>query len=228
MRRTLGLLVLPLAWFAVGCVDGGVGDEGAGAGRDLMTMTAEFDEGAVASDLELGRTTAAPEAAFTAGPVPAPEAVSEITQPVQVLVVFTDGLDLASEPQVIEASLPILGAGSGTMLRPGATVVAMGDPMDLFQPTERGDSPWPEARPGEFPAVDRDGISLVVGRGGHGGRCPAPGMHYRREQTSMEISAAGLERRRFLHSARKKARVSLGLSLCGMQDRMTYDRVMIF
>ena len=101
---------------------------------------------------------------------------SESYAPVPALVSFTDGIDLASEPQVIDASLPVLGAGSGTLLRPGITVASAGNPIELFRPTRAGDSPWPEAHTGEYAIVSRDGMGLVIGRGGGGGHCPAPGL----------------------------------------------------
>jgi hypothetical protein len=175
-------MVIPMAWLAMGCADGAIGDGGED-GRDLTTMTAGVSESVVASDLELGRTPVAAEAPFAAAPVESLDAPGEAesddaerTEPAPALVSFTDGLDLASEPQIIETALPILGAGAGTMLRPGATVVAVGNPVDLFRPVRSGASPWPEARPGEFPVADRYGTTLAVGSGGGGGHCPMPGL----------------------------------------------------
>ncbi len=175
MRRIASLLVLPLAWYAMGCADGGAGDDqAAGSGRDLTTVNSDIGGDGVISDLELGRTDAPPETPIKVAAVESSE--SHAPEPAPALVAFTDGIDLASEPRMIDASLPILGAGSGTLLRPGVTVAAAGNPIDLFRPTRAGESPWPEARTGEFPTVSRDGMGLVIGRGG-GGHCPAPGLH---------------------------------------------------
>lgn len=184
MPRVTSVLVLPLAWYAMGCADGKAGgDQGADSGRDLTTVNSDIGGDGVASDLELGRTDAPPETPVTVAVEPAPETSgtagssdSKVREPAPALVSFIDGIDLASEPRMIDASLPILGAGSGTLLRPGVTVAAAGNPIDLFRPTRAGESPWPEARTGEFPTVSRDGMGLVIGRGG-GGHCPAPGLY---------------------------------------------------
>ena len=176
MRRIAIVLVLPLAWYAMGCTDGNSGDEStAEAVRDLTTATAGVIDSAFVSDLELGRAEAL---SVAAAPAPdasgaAEESVALVPVMAPALVSFTDGLEWGSEPIMIDASLPILGAGSGTMLRPGVTVAAMGNPVELFRPTQAGESQWPEARTGEFPAVNRNGIGLAVG-GGSGGHCPAP------------------------------------------------------
>jgi len=180
VRRITSVLVLPLAWYAMGCADGKAGDEqAADSGRDLTTLSSDIDGEGVVSDLELGRADALPEMPFTVAAEPAPEtngsaeSESQVREPAPASVAFTDGIDLASEPQMIDASLPVLGAGSGTMLRPGVTVAAVGNPVELIRPTQVGQSQWPEARTGEFPAVSRNGIGLAVG-GGSGGHCPAP------------------------------------------------------
>jgi len=170
------MLVLPLAWYAMGCADENPGDESTvDAGRDLTTATADVVDGAVVSDLELGRTEA-----LAVATAPAPDASGDaeesealVPDMAPALVSFTDGLEWGTEPIMIDASLPVLGAGSGTMLRPGVTVAAMGNPVELFRPTQAGESQWPEASTGEFPTVGRDGMGLVVGRGS-GGHCPAP------------------------------------------------------
>jgi hypothetical protein len=163
----------------MGCADGNPGDQlTVDAGRDLTTAIADVSDSAVVSDLELGRIkdlTVAVEPAPDAAGAGA-ESVSLAPVMAPVLVSFTDGLELASEPRMINASLPVLGAGSGTLLRPGVTVAAAGNPIDLFRPTRVGDSPWPEARTGEYAIVSRDGMGLVIGRGGGGGHCPAPGL----------------------------------------------------
>ena len=180
MRCTAGLLILPLVWAAAGCTGGSGDHTEAVSGRDLTTAAAaDVSEGAVASDLELGRAQALPETRQVPASEPAPEAsgdeasVAAAPAPAPALVSFTDGIDLASEPVMIDASLPVLGAGAGTLLRPGVTVAAVGNPVDLFKPTNTGDSPWPEAQAGEFPTVNRNGMGLVIGSGG-GGHCPAP------------------------------------------------------
>lgn len=180
MRRITSVLVLPLAWYAMGCADSKAGDgQAADSGRDLTTVNSDIGGDGVVSDLELGRTDAPPETPVTVALEPAPEmsgtagsSESEVREPVPALVWFTDGIDLASDPQMIDGSLPVLGAGSGTLLRPGVTVASAGNPIELFRPTRAGESPWPEARTGEFPTVSRDGNGLVIGRG-HGA-CPAP------------------------------------------------------
>jgi len=170
------MLVLPLAWYAMGCSDGDSGDESTvGAVRDLTTATADLADSSVVSDLELGRTEAL---TMAAAPSPdasgiAEESMALVPVMAPALVSFTDGLEWGSQPIMIDASLPVLGAGSGTMLRPGVTVAAVGNPVELFRPTQTGESQWPEARTGEFPSVSRDGIGLAVG-GGSGGHCPAP------------------------------------------------------
>ena len=184
MRRITSVLVLPLAWYAMGCADGNVGDDrAADSGRDLTTVNSDIGGDGVVSDLELGRTDAPPETPVMVAAEPAPEtsgtagsAESEVPEPVPALVSFTDGIDLASEPRMIDGSLAVLGAGLGTLLRRGVTVAAGGNPIDLFRPTREGESPWPEARTGEFATVSRDGMGLVIGRGG-GGHCPAPGLY---------------------------------------------------
>ncbi len=184
MRRIASVLVLPLAWYAMGCGDGRAGDDqAAGSGRDLTTVNADIGGDGVISDLELGRTDAPAETPVTVASKPAQatggaaeSSESHAPEPAPALVRFTDGIDLASEPQMIDASLPVLGAGSGTLLRPGITVAAAGNPIDLFRPTRVGDSPWPEARTGEYATVSRDGMGLVIGRGSGGGHCPAPGL----------------------------------------------------
>ena len=182
MRRITRVLVLPLAWYAMACADGNTGDDqAADSGRDLTTVNSDIGGDGVVSDLELGRTDAPPETPVTVAVEPAPEmsgtagsSESEVREPAPALVSFTDGLDLASEPRMIDASLPILGAGSGTLLRPGVTVAAAGNPIELFRPTRAGESRWPEASTSEFPTVSRDGMGLVIGRGRGGGHCPAP------------------------------------------------------
>ncbi len=184
MPRITSVLLLPLAWYAMGCAEGKAGDDrAADSGRDLTTVNSDIGGDGVASDLELGRTDAPPETPVTVAVEPAPEmsgtagsSESEAPAPAPALVSFTDGIDLASEPTIIDGSLPILGAGSGTLLRPGVTIAAAGNPIELFRPTRAGESPWPEARTGEFATVSRDGIGLVIGRGG-GGHCPAPGLY---------------------------------------------------
>lgn len=185
MRRIAGLLVLPLAWYAMGCADAGSGDPAPDAGaseRDLTTLDAEPNYEAVVSYLELGRTKTAVEAYAASGPsasnVRGAEVEMEVTVQAPALVSFADGLELASEPKVMPAPLPIMGAGAGTMLQPGVTVASIGEPMQLFQPVARGNSPWPEARTGEYPSVDRSGTGLIIGGygGGGGGHCPRPGM----------------------------------------------------
>ena len=175
MRRITSVLLLPLVWYAMGCADGTPGDEPVDAGRDLTTAAAEVDDAAVVSDLELGRTEAltvaaepAPDASGTAQ-----ESVALVPVMAPALVRFTDGIEWGSKPVMINASLPVLGAGSGTMLRPGVTVAAVGNPVELFRPTQTGESQWPAASAGEFPTVGRDGMGLAVGRGS-GGHCPAP------------------------------------------------------
>ena len=169
------MLVLPLAWYAMGCADGRVGDDRAGSERDLTTVNSDIGGDGVISDLELGRTDAPPETPVT--PAAAESSESHAPEPVPALVRFTDGIDLASEPRMIDGSLPVLGAGSGTLLRPGITVAAAGNPIELFRPTRVGDSPWPEAQTGEWVTVNRDGLGLVIGRGSGGGHCPAPGLY---------------------------------------------------
>ncbi len=184
MRRIASVLVLPLAWYAMGCSDGRAGDDqAAGSGRDLTTVKSDIGGDGVISDLELGRTDAPAETPVTVASKPAQatggaaeSSESHAPEPVPALVRFTDGIDLSSEPQMIHASHPVLGAGSGTLLRPGITVAAAGNPIDLFRPTRVGDSPWPEARTGEYATVSRDGMGLVIGRGRGGGHCPAPGL----------------------------------------------------
>jgi len=180
VRRIASLWVLPLAWYAIGCSDGTPGDDqAADSGRDLTTLNSDIDGDGVVSDLELGRIDAPPETPFIVAADPAPatsetaESESPVTEPAPALVAFTDGIDLASEPLILDASLPVLGAGSGTLLRPGVTVAAVGNPVELFRPTQAGESQWPEAHTGEFPTVSRTGIGLAVG-GGSGGHCPAP------------------------------------------------------
>ncbi len=185
MRRIAGLMVLPLAWYALGCGDAGSGDPADGmadSNRDLTSLNSDLDDEAVVSDLELGRTNAPVETNVTAAASPAPAtgapppAAQEAPVPAPALVSFTDGLDLASEPKIFTASLPIMGAGAGTLLQPGVTVASIGQPMRLFKPVARGNSPWPEALAGEYPSVDRSGTGLVIGRGGGGGHCPRPGL----------------------------------------------------
>ena len=183
MRRIAGLMVLPLAWYALGCGDAGSGADGmADSNRDLTSLNSDLDDEAVVSDLELGRTDAPVETNVTAAASPAPAtggpppAAQEAPVPAPALVSFTDGLDLASEPRIFTASLPIMGAGAGTMLRPGVTVASIGQPMQLFKPVNRGNSPGPEALAGEYPSVDRSGTGLLIGRGGGGGHCPRPGL----------------------------------------------------
>ena len=178
MRRITSVLVLLLAWYAMGCADGNTGDDlTADAGRDLTTATAGVSDSAVVSDLELGRietlTVAAQPAPEVSGAAEESEALVPVMAP--VLVSFTDGFEWSSEPTRIMAdvSLPVLGAGSGTMLRSGVTVAAMGNPVELFVPTQAGESQWPEASTGEFRTVSRDGMGLVIGEGS-GGHCPAP------------------------------------------------------
>jgi hypothetical protein len=182
-------MVLPLAWYALGCGTAGSGDpanEMTESSRDLTSLNSDLGEDAVVSDLELGLASAPIETTVTAGVSPAsiteaPSADAELEAPVSApaLVSFIDGLDLASVPKIITASLPIMGAGAGTLLRPGVTVASIGEPMQLFRPVSRGNSPWPEAHTGQFPSVDRSGTGLVFGAGvggGGGGHCPRPGM----------------------------------------------------
>lgn len=160
----------------MGCADGKAGDDqAAGSSRDLTTVNSDIGGDGVTSDLELGRTEAPPETPIKVAAAESSE--SQAPEAAPALVAFTDGIDLASEPRMIDASLPILGAGSGTLLRPGITVASAGNPIELFRPTRAGDSPWPEARTGEWLAVNRDGLGLVIGRGSGGGHCPAPGLY---------------------------------------------------
>lgn len=182
MRRIAGLLVLPLAWYAMGCGDAGSGDPASDAvnsERDLTSLESEPDYEAVVSYLELGRTQTTVEASPSASSGSGAEVEMEVTVQAPVLVSFADGLVLGSEPKVRPAPLPVMGAGAGTMLQPGVTVASIGEPMQLFQPVARGNSPWPEALTGEYPSVDRSGTGLVIGGGyggGGGGHCPRPGM----------------------------------------------------
>ena len=188
MRRIGSLMALPLAWYALGCGTAGSGDpanEMADSSRDLTSLNSELNEDVVVSDLELGRNKAPVETSFTAGlypafatEAPAVDAEVEAPVPAPALVSFIDGLDLAGSPTIITASLPIMGAGAGTLLRPGVTVASIGEPMQLFRPVSRGDSPWPEAQAGQFASVDRNGTGMVFGVGisGGGGHCPRPGM----------------------------------------------------
>jgi len=167
--RKFGWTALSLVWMAMACMGDSPDAPAHPADRDLTTVQSELEEEpAVVSAVELAQPTRSLEAPVTVAEVP-------VADPEPVLVKFTDGLDLAAEPKIIEAALPILGAGAGTMLQSGATVSAKGPPLDLFASTTTSESPWPEARPGEYPAVNRDGIGLAVG-GGSGGHCPMPGV----------------------------------------------------
>lgn len=187
MRRFARVLIIPLAWYAMACVADGSGSgndtskASASQGRDLTTFSAETDAGAVVSDLELGGSSATPETPVTmalsrapkeAGPASGAENEAPLPEP--VVVSFAAGLNLAGAPRYIEAPLPVMGAGGGTMLRPGITVTSVGPAVQLFRSTKQGESPWPKAMTGQYPGADRSAVTLAAAGGGHGA-CVGPG-----------------------------------------------------
>lgn len=164
------------------CAQGGTDSERDEIARDLTTAGSATAEQPVVSDLELGLAAeptrvadlVADDANNGSPALTETESVEPVITP--TLVSWTDGIDLGSQPSEITASLPIMGAGAGTLLNSGVTVTTKGPPVDLFRKVATRDSPWPEARPGEYPGVDRNSPGLLVyGGGGHGGACPAPG-----------------------------------------------------
>ncbi len=171
-----------VVWGAA-CAPGGAdADRDELAARDLTTAGSANAEQPVVSDLELGLAVeparvadlVADDPSVSSPAVTEAESIEPAISP--TLVSWTDGIELGSQPREITASLPIMGAGAGTLLNPGVTVTTKGPPVDLFRNVATRDSPWPEAKPGEYPGVDRNSPGLLVsGGGGHGGACPAPG-----------------------------------------------------
>lgn len=126
-----------------------------------------------------------------ASPTPAPAVVSrlELDPPPAVLpepqhprtievvaavpsttpVIFTDDLDLPSRPIALGPTIPILGAGAGSVLSAGNTVSAFGPPVTLGDSSAPGKSPWPDVGPGDYPSFDRStaGSGLIIR-----GACP--------------------------------------------------------
>ncbi len=181
MRRIVGSVSAVLIAVVACYPDGSQPAQGDGSKRDLTTAAGEMADAPVVSELELGLRPESPKTEHLASDVPLmaspTTAESEAAEPVSApaLVSWTDGVDLAAEPREIQASLPIMGAGAGTVLNPGVTVTTQGPPVQLFPQVATRDSPWPEAGPGDYPNVDRYSPGILIYGGGHGGACPAGG-----------------------------------------------------
>jgi len=138
--------------------------------RDLTVPTLPTAAEPVASRVELE-----PPPAVQADPQ-SPRTVEVVAAvPSSTPVVFTDDLDLPPRPVSLDRTIPILGAGAGSVLSAGNTVTAFGPPVTLGDSSAVGQSPWPTVEPGDYPSFDRStaGSGLVIRAGGEGhGACP--------------------------------------------------------